>query len=217
MQSLIFGSTLDPRLLSRVESGDLLRRLSEGTDGGIATEADVNKWTLISNANFDGRMDDSFQHTSLHLSFTGYQLPKMTAGHGYQGLEANFVEMLVLVFDGGDWVADLDVLHALAMPSVRRMDHATQRTCRHKKPRDTPQFPLTSIESWEEFMDRSSNACIFRASGNWLARLSAAAAKAQQGLDTIFLEDGKKYYWERLDKVDVIRGEEAQEKLLFMG
>ncbi|KKY32697.1 hypothetical protein UCDDA912_g07323 [Diaporthe ampelina] len=62
-------------------------------------KVDEDKWTLVNHAPFDGRLDDCFQHTSLHLPFTGYQLPMMTAEHGYQGVEANFVETLVSVFD----------------------------------------------------------------------------------------------------------------------
>lgn len=118
----------------------------------------------------------------------------VTAEHGYQGVEANFVETLVSVFDGKEWVGDLDVLKAVAMPSVSRISaHLLLKGCRHKKPRNTPQFALTSIDSWDEFMDRPSNACIFRASGNWLARLSAVAINVQQCLNTVVLEDGKQF------------------------
>lgn len=179
-------------------------------------KVDEDKWTLVNHAAFDGRLDDSFQHTSLHLSFTGYQLPMMTAEHGYQGIEANFVETLVSVFDGHEWVADLDVLKALEMPSVSRIGEHLGR-CRHKKSHDTPDFPLTSIDSWDELIDRPSNACIFRASGNWLARLSAVAVNAQQSLDTIVLEDGKKICWKCVGVIDKCKREDMQKRLLFVG
>ncbi|KAL1850169.1 hypothetical protein Daus18300_013037 [Diaporthe australafricana] len=181
-------------------------------------KVDEEKWTLINHAAFDGHLDDSFQHTSLHLSFTGYQLPMVTAEHGYQGIEANFVETLVSVFDGKEWVGDLDVLKAVAMPSVSRVSaHMLLKGCRHKKPRNTPQFALTSIDSWDEFMDRPSNACIFRASGNWLARLSAVAINVQQCLNTVVLEDGKQFCWECIGRMTGIQEEDAQKKLLFIG
>lgn len=179
-------------------------------------KVDEDKWTLVNHAAFDGRLDDSFQHTSLHISFTGYQLPMMTAEHGYQGVEANFVETLVSVFDGHEWVADLNVLKALAMPSVSSIGEHLGR-CGHKKAYDTPEFPLTSIDSWDELIDRPSNACIFRASGNWLARLSAVAVNAQQSLDTIVLEDGKKICWKCVGVIDKCKREDAQKRLLFVG
>ncbi|KAI7782932.1 hypothetical protein LA080_012658 [Diaporthe eres] len=155
-------------------------------------KVDEDKWTMINHAAFNGRLDDSFQRTSLHLSFTGYQLPLMTAEHGYQGVEANSVETLVSVFDRHEWVGDLDILKSLAMPSVSRIS-GRPHGCRHQKPHNTPRFPLTSIDSWDEFMDRPPNACIFRASGNWVARLSAVALNAQQSLQTIVLEDMKSF------------------------
>lgn len=179
-------------------------------------KVDEDKWTLVNHAPFDGRLEDCFQHTSLHLSFTGYQLPMMTAEHGYQGVEANFVETLVSVFDRHEWVADLDVLKALAMPSVTRINEHL-RHCPHTEPCDATYFPLTSIDSWDEFIDRPSNACIFRASGNWLARLSAVAVNAQQNLDTIVLKDGKRPCWKCVEKMDKMQGEEARKRLLLVG
>lgn len=176
---------------------------------------DEDTWKLVNHAEFDGQLDDSFQRTSLHLSFTGYKLPMMAAEHGYQGVEANFVETLVSVFDGHERMADLDVLKALAMPSVSRLS-LSMGTCRHKKANSMPSFPLTSIDSWDEFIDQPSNACIFRASGYWVARLSAAVVNAQQNLDTIILEDGKRICWKCVERTANVQGEDAQKRLLFM-
>ncbi|KAF4957164.1 hypothetical protein FSARC_11373 [Fusarium sarcochroum] len=80
---------------------------------------DESQWVMINHADFDGRLDDAFQQTTLHLSFTRYQLP-VKSSHGYQGVEANFVETLVSVFDREEWVADLDVLKALDQPWLER-------------------------------------------------------------------------------------------------
>jgi hypothetical protein len=179
-------------------------------------KVDEDKWTMINHTAFNGRLDDSFQRTSLHLSFTGYQLPVMTAEHGYQGIEANFVESLVSVFDGHEWVGDLDILKSLALTSVLRIS-AHIHGCRHQKPHNTPNFPLTSIESWDEFMDRPPNACIFRASGNWLARLSAVALNAQQNLQTVVLEDMKSFCWECIGRMKIINEKDAKKRLLFIG
>lgn len=179
-------------------------------------KVDEDKWTLINHAPFDGQLDDCFQRTSLHLSFTGYQLPLMADEHGYQGVEANFVETLVSVFDAHEWVADLDVLKALAMPSVSRIGRHAEGCC-HEKASRKPDFHLTSIDSWSEFIDRPSNACIFRASGNWLARLSAVAVNAQQNLETIVLEDGKRVCWECIQDTAKIQEKDLQKRLLFIG
>ena len=46
-------------------------------------------WTLVDHADFDGKLEDCFQSTSLHLSFTGYKQPlDITSLHG--GYEQKF-------------------------------------------------------------------------------------------------------------------------------
>ncbi|KAF5231054.1 hypothetical protein FAUST_9495 [Fusarium austroamericanum] len=97
-----------------------------------ARRVDESQWVMINHADFDGRLDDAFQQTTLHLSFTRYQLP-VKSSHGYQGVEANFVETLVSVFDREEWVADLDVLRALDQPCLERVK-VKEINCRHKQP-----------------------------------------------------------------------------------
>ena len=181
-----------------------------------ARKVDEKNWKMINHAAFDGRMEDAFQHTSLHLSFTGYQLPIMTVEHGYQGIEANYVETLVSVFDQDEWVADLDILRALTMPLVLRL-RPDDVPCRHKYPRSKPRFLLTSIDSWNEFIDRPANACIVRASGNWLGRLAAMALSAQQDFKTVVLEDGRKFCWECVGKWKGVLEEDKRDALTFIG
>ncbi|KAJ4291262.1 hypothetical protein N0V88_006263 [Collariella sp. IMI 366227] len=153
-------------------------------------KVDETQWTMINHAVFDGLLDDAFEHTSLHLSFTRYQLP-VAFDHGFQSIEANYVETLVSVYDREEWVGDLDILRALEALSLQRVD-ADMMSCRHKRPRKTPRFPLTSIDSWNEFIDLPLNPCIFRAFGNWLGRLSAAALGAQQGHRVILFQNKAK-------------------------
>ncbi|KAH0593458.1 hypothetical protein MHUMG1_08595 [Metarhizium humberi] len=149
---------------------------------------DESQWTMINHADFDGLLDDAFQKTTLHLSFTRYQLP-VKSSHGYQGIDANFVEALVSVFDREEWVADLDVLQALNQPYLLRIS-AQEIKCRHKQQCHKPKSRLTSIDSWNEFLDQPQNPCVVRSRGNWLGRLATAALNAQQEHETIVLEDG---------------------------
>jgi hypothetical protein len=72
-----------------------------------------------------------------------------------------------------------------------------QPTCLHKSilDRDTQTIPdleelascLSSLDCWEEFFDSPLKTGIFRATGNWQARLAAAAASVQQGKRTFVL------------------------------
>lgn len=69
-------------------------------------KVDETSWSYTPHAKFDGKFDDSFQHTSMHLSFTRYKLPISVDAHGDQAVEANFVEALISVSDREDCVAD---------------------------------------------------------------------------------------------------------------
>jgi hypothetical protein len=133
---------------------------------------DESIWRQVNHNEFDGKLDDCFQHTSLHLSFTRYKLPASIASHGDQAVEANFIETLVSVFDKQQWIADLDVLGSLEK-LLWRVDEPF--SCRHKRPLTTPRFSLTSTDCWDEFLDPSPVPRIFRAHKNWLATIHTMA------------------------------------------
>lgn len=162
---------------------------------------DENKWVPVPHLDFNGRLEDSFQHTSMHLSFSKYRLPVIAALNGEQAIQANFLETLVSIFDRAEWVADLDVLGASRRPQFKRLEmeeccdvgHHTRNSKR--KGVSNLHMSLTSIDSWNEFLDRPQNPSIFRASGNWLARLSAATLSTQQGFETVILPDNSSFCW----------------------
>lgn len=66
-------------------------------------------------------MVDCFTDTSLHLSFTEYELPVDTGTHGGRDHSAYYLESLVSVCDGQDWIADLDVLSMFRNDKVHRL------------------------------------------------------------------------------------------------
>lgn len=158
---------------------------------------DEHIWKNATHALFDGRLDDAFKDTSLHLSFTKYKLP-VKFSHGYQSVEGNFVETLISVFDKQEWIADLDILSAIDESRWERMPSPSNKS-RHQHGENKPRFKLTSIDSWDEFLDKPYNSCIFRASNNWLARLSAAALNANLGSRTIVLDTSKSPCWDCLN------------------
>jgi hypothetical protein len=162
-------------------------------------KVEEDTWHQVNHAQFNGVFEDCFQHTSLHLSFTGYTLPFSVASHGAQAVEASFVEALVSVFDRSEWVADLDILGAIQSPFLS-WGNETLR-CRHKSRQGIPKFPVTSIDSWHEFFDPPQNSAIFRAKNNWNARLSAATLCAQQGKKALLFRDETCICWQCLMKM----------------
>ena len=145
-----------------------------------------NTWELVNHAPFDGRTEDSFRNTSLHLSFTQYTMPVDTGDYGGQDVETFFLESLISVYDRDKWVADLDVLKMLGSTLFRR--HASTKVCDHRQDQ-TPKFDLISIDNWEELLDREEVITIVRAYRNPMARLATAAISVRQGRPTIILPD----------------------------
>ena len=143
-------------------------------------------WELISHAPFDGKIEDSFRNTSLHLSFTQYTMPVQTEDYGGQDIEAFFLESLISVYDRDKWVADLDVLKMLRSTLFRQ--HTSTKVCDHRQDQ-TPNFDLISIDNWEELLDREEIRTVVRAYRNPMARLATAAISVRQGRPTIILPD----------------------------
>ena len=73
---------------------------------------DYTSWNMVNHSAFDGHMEDNFAGTSLHLSFSEYQLAVDIGAHGGRDQEACYIEAIVSVYDRGRWIADLDILRA---------------------------------------------------------------------------------------------------------
>ena len=143
-------------------------------------------WESISHAPFDGKIEDSFRNTSLHLSFTQYTMPVDTGDYGGQDVETFFLESLTSVYDRDKWVADLDILKMLGSELFKR--HTDTKVCDHR-PGQIPNFDVISIDNWEELLDREEVHAIVRAHRNPMARLATAAISVRQGRPTIILPD----------------------------
>ena len=143
-------------------------------------------WELISHAPFDGKIEDSFRNTSLHLSFTQYTMPVDTGHYGGQDIEAFFLESLISVYDRDKWVADLDVLKMLGSELFQR--HTYTKVCAHRQDQK-PNFDLITIDNWEELLEREEVLTVIRAYRNPMARLATAAISVHQGRPTIILPD----------------------------
>lgn len=142
-------------------------------------------WTHIDHNDFDGRSEDCFQHTSLHLKFTGYRMPYGGATHGQVTNDAFFVESVVSILDRSTWVADLDILKAVKSPLIQRI---AGRDCSHQD-HSLKNVRLTSIDSWQEYLDPPRQPGIFRSHRNWLARLAVVAHHAYYYREVVLLEN----------------------------
>lgn len=168
---------------------------------------DSSNWRLINHRPFNGEIIDSFQDTSLHLSFTEYEV-SLSVSVGAIDADAVMLESLISVYDREKWIADLDVLGSLANPkfvvfrpsachheqmhgSESRVLHRTDRTCLRD---DIPQ-QLVSIDSWDELLDPperlGTQSGVIRAHNNWQARLATLSVCVQMEYRTMIVSKGQ--------------------------
>ena len=200
---------------SNIDSGSITRLLGNLGRPGVVMlvppqaprvrPIDPGAWRLLNHFDFDGNLESSFNDTSLHLSFTEYELPVMVSV-GAVDAEVTMLETLVSVYDRDQWVADIDVLNALEeaficssgsgcrgegpYDSSRRVDGAAIFM------RDNSTKQLISIDCWEELLDPPhgiGQSCVgmVKAGNHWNARLATMCVSVQKGLRTQVLPNEK--------------------------
>ncbi|KAF2456674.1 hypothetical protein BDY21DRAFT_40543 [Lineolata rhizophorae] len=172
---------------------------------------DQADWKVINHSKFDGKLEDSFKGTSLHLSFTDFKTAIPTDTYGFRDTEMYYMEAVVSVFDRDKWVADLDVLSALP-PHIYL--GRTAYPCEHCTPSDATRFEATAVDNWDEFIDKPSSLFVFRDRGNWIARLAAATISANRGDETIVIPSDYPICWECLREKFQLTDDEEKPALI---
>lgn len=150
-------------------------------------EADPGAWDLINHSSFDCNFYDNFSGTSLHLTFTDYEIPLDVGTRGLRDRELILVEAVVSIDDRGKSIGDLDILAMLQRKKFYKT-HRCPHTSELANENELAELKrkcgsqLISLDCWDEFLDPPPHSPgIFRATGNWQARLGAAAAGIQAG------------------------------------
>ncbi|KAK0648697.1 hypothetical protein B0T16DRAFT_491439 [Cercophora newfieldiana] len=152
---------------------------------------DLSSWHLINHFPFDGKFEDHFSGTSLHLSFTDFEMPIDVGARGLRDTLAVLMESLVSINDKGRHLGDLDVMatiHSELLDIVSCCPHGQgSRKVQDSIPHGTSLDNLISVDSWDEFLDLPSASVVVRACGNWQARLAMATASVQRSKRTLVL------------------------------
>ena len=137
-----------------------------------------SRYDLVEHAVYDGKRENNFKGTSLHLSFTDWTLPLEVKGAEGRTIdqEAYLVESVISVLDSGKWVADLDIFR-IDFEALTRLRQSHQCPGHPNRRAD---YDYTSLDSWEELLDGPMSVGIFRAHGNWAARLAAVSILSQK-------------------------------------
>lgn len=166
-------------------------------------QLDDTRHRLIRQDVFDGKLTDRFDQSSLHLSLTAWNL-KLAVAQGSIDADVSLREALISVFDGSQWIADLDILQGLESPTNMKLSPCL---CSEDQARCSPGAlgqqlvngfgpRLKSISRWDELLLCQDNLLseevgAVRASGNWYARLAAMALASSIGCPVTILPCGK--------------------------
>ncbi|KAI0599507.1 hypothetical protein F4775DRAFT_591297 [Biscogniauxia sp. FL1348] len=135
--------------------------------------ADPTKWQVINHNTFDGKLEDCFRNTSLHLQLTGYARDISFGDHNRVANGA-FVDAVVSAYDKGEWLSDFNILSVFLCPNISIV--VPIDGCPGGAVGGTPEDELVTIENWEEFLSpHPSTPAVVKCHGNWQARLTAAA------------------------------------------
>lgn len=144
-----------------------------------------SSYHAVSYAPFDGKWEDNFSETTLHLSFTKHEFPVDYGVSGIMDHQVYFVESVISVHDRGKWVADLDVLGAFEQDAIPLLPQVYKRrsrvNCNHSESLLAEAAEnLASLDTWEEVLDMPPHIGIIRAHKNWAARLAVAVILAHK-------------------------------------
>ena len=143
-------------------------------------------WVHINHDLFNGKSEDCYSNSTLHLSFTGHEMPVDVGDHGLIDTQISFLEAPISLHNRGTWIADLGILRSIRNLRLRQINHCN----RHNDAEasfENFSTELTAVDSWEELLENPDNAAIVRAHANWQARLAAMALGIQQGYSVFVL------------------------------
>ncbi|KAF2443983.1 hypothetical protein P171DRAFT_316853, partial [Karstenula rhodostoma CBS 690.94] len=134
-----------------------------------------DSYNLVNHNPYDFKRENNFKETSLHLSFTDWTFPLATDDARTIDHNVQVVEAVISVRDRGKWVGDINVLE-VDFQELLRLKTMPCTMADHTRSRSQNlDYDYTSIDSWEELLDGPNTVGIFRAHGNWAARLAAVS------------------------------------------
>lgn len=151
---------------------------------------------LVNHSPYNHKRKDNFGSTSLHLSFTSWQ-PSISLPGQDRTIDHDifYVEAILSVRERGEWVADLDIL-SIDFENLYKIEPVEESACscnseaQESFARDS--VDIISIDTWNELLDAPKATGMFRARGNWAARLAATSImyQKQQGQSVGIIQEG---------------------------
>ncbi|RDW64330.1 uncharacterized protein DSM5745_09741 [Aspergillus mulundensis] len=197
----------DPIPPANMTSGAVVHAIGNVGKPGIALlvapeqpeirEHDVEKWHVVNHNPFDGSPSGgSFEASSLHMSFTGWEGPLRVRGpSAFRGMEAYNLETRISMYDQAEWVADLDILEALdSSPDIRSCG-LHKKQCGHDPSISATGMEFVSIDCWEELLSPADRPMVLRSGSSWMARLTGVSIASSKGFRCFLLPVHKDICW----------------------
>ena len=133
---------------------------------------------------FEGHLQNNFRTTSLHLSFTTAESPLGDNFSGMKDDEIYLLETLLAVHEGGEWVADLDVLSSFLSRTYTTLGLCEQ----HTESQVGAKLEACCIDNWAELLEPpEARLGVVRACGDWQARLATFTIAVSTGNKVVVL------------------------------
>ncbi|KAL4748826.1 hypothetical protein BDW72DRAFT_179618 [Aspergillus terricola var. indicus] len=183
----------------------------------MVREHDVEKWHVVSHNRFDGNSSGgSFEASSLHMSFTGWEGPLRVQGpSAFRGMEAYNLETRISMYDQAEWVADLNILKSLDQSPDLRACGVLGKHCSHDPSISACGVEFVSIDCWEELLSPADEPMILRSGSSWMVRLTGVSIAFSKGFKCFLLPVHKSLCWSCVVEEAGV-GRLADRKVLFV-
>ncbi|MCJ1394812.1 hypothetical protein MMC18_007692, partial [Xylographa bjoerkii] len=137
----------------------------------VVQTPDLNTWEMVNHVDYDGKLENNFQGTSLHLSLTGYEHALNIGRYDARDKEVFYLGAVISAYHQGVWMADIDILTLLRNLVPIQLPvggdnwqasacHRLPLKCQHVQAASdnfSALDPLSAIDSWLEFLDPPMN------------------------------------------------------------
>lgn len=154
----------------------------------------LEDWQLINHCRFDSEFQNSFTGTSLHLSYTDYEMPINLGVHGLRDKQAVLVEAIITIDDQGSPRGELEIVPLISPSSYKILDRCVHTDAERRQSANDGQLSdrlrgLVSIDCWDELLEFPDRKGIFRATGSWEARMAGLLASLQLKKSVVVLPE----------------------------
>ncbi|KAK8074308.1 hypothetical protein PG994_005207 [Apiospora phragmitis] len=140
----------------------------------------MDMWHVVNHNPFQGRLEDVFTGTSLHLKFTGWNRD-LDFGRDKCVPDGSYLEAIMSAYDTGTWLGDLTYPHT-GSPTLHIISAVESCTGATPVIGTMPPEDLVLVEHWEELLSpHPSQPAVVMCHGNWQTRVTAISLSLNKG------------------------------------